>query len=431
MRILVIGSGGREHALCWKIAQSKKCDKLYCAPGNGGISRVAEVVDFAADDIDGLARFARANRIDLTVVGPELPMISGIVDRFEHDRLKIFGPLKELAMLEGSKVFAKETMKKFGVPTADYRVLDNLDNAVNYARSKIPPIVIKADGLCAGKGVIVCKSADEAQAALETIFVEGVFGDAGKKVIVEDFIDGEEASIIIVTDGKTIIPLASSQDHKRSYDGDRGPNTGGMGAYSPAPIVTDEILGKVMRRIIEPVVRGLAGEGKTYKGALYAGVMIHKNEPYLLEFNARFGDPETQAILPRLKSDIVEMFEKAVLGDLASYAIEWDARPCVSVVLASGGYPGHYEKGMVISGIENAEEMENVVVFHAGTKPGSRSSDRLGMVLTNGGRVLNVTALGTDIRSAMDRCYAAVEKIKFDRMHYRKDIGKRALLRSL
>ncbi|MFA6142857.1 MAG: phosphoribosylamine--glycine ligase [Candidatus Omnitrophota bacterium] len=427
MRILVIGSGGREHALCWKIAKSTRCSKLYCAPGNGGIRRIAEVAEIAADNIEALLKFAKEKNIDLTVVGPEVPLVKGIVDIFTKNGLKIFGPTKDLALLEGSKVFAKETMRRFGVPTADFKVFTDFKKASEYVKMKNCPLVIKADGLCAGKGVIVCKTTDESQAALKKMMADKAFGNAADKVIVEDCLIGEEASIIVVSDGKNIVPLASSQDHKRIYDSDRGPNTGGMGAYSPAPIVTEELFKKILDLAVLPIVKGLAKEGKPYKGVLYAGIMLTDKGPYVLEFNARFGDPETQAILPRLKSDIVEMMERAVDGNLGNYKLEWDPRPCVSVVMASGGYPGDYEKGKNISGISESEKLNDVVVFHAGTKLSQRSSDGKDHLITSGGRVLNVTALGQDMAGAIDSCYKAVGLIKFDKMHYRRDIGRKAL----
>lgn len=430
MNILVIGSGGREHALCWKIASSPKCGRLYCAPGNGGISEIAELVDIKADDIESLLRFAKEKKIDLTVVGPEAPLVGGIVDRFEKEGLKIFGPRKDCAFLEGSKVFAKELMKRSGVPTADFRVFDSYNNALRYLESKTPPIVVKADGLCAGKGVVVCKTISEAREALKDMMVKKIFGGAAKNVIIEDCLIGEEASIIVIADGKDVVSLASSQDYKRIFNGDKGPNTGGMGAYSPAPIVTDRLFKEIMERVIFPVIKALAKEGKPYKGALYAGIMVTKDGPRCLEFNTRFGDPETQAILPRLKSDLVEALEKAIDGKLGGYSLQWDARPCVSVVIASGGYPGDYDKGIEINSLEFAKALEDVVIFHAGTRAGSRSRDGKSIYITNGGRVLNITALGSDIKDAIDNCYNAVEKIKFDRMYYRRDIGLRAIKNS-
>ena len=427
MRILVIGSGGREHALCWKIAQSPKCEKLYCAPGSDGSSDVAEPVDIGAEDIDKLLNFAKEKAIDLTVVGPEASLVKGIVDRFQQEGLKIFGPSKELAALEGSKVFSKELMKRLGVPTADFKVFDKYQDAVAYVESKGAPIVIKADGLCAGKGVFVCKSVDEAKAALKAMMVERIFGTAADRVIVEDCLIGEEASIIVISDGKTVVPLASSQDHKRIFNGDKGPNTGGMGAYSPAPVITGELLDRIMNIVIKPVIKGLAKEGAPYKGALYAGIMVIDNTPYVLEFNTRFGDPETQAMLPRLKSDLVEVMMRAVDGKLEDHTMEWDPRPCVCVVVASGGYPGIYAHGLEIKGLDEAKKISDVIVFHAGTKRGRRGSNGQNLFITNGGRVLNVTALGNDMAGAIDTCYEAVRKISFDKMYYRIDIAFKAL----
>lgn len=427
MKILVVGSGGREHAICWKLAESPRCVKLYCAPGSSGISRVAENVNIGVDDIPGLMKFVKDNGVDLTVVGPELPLVMGITDEFQKHGLKVFGPTKELAGIEGSKVFAKELMRKFGIPTAPFEVFTDHDAALNHVRSKGLPIVIKADGLCAGKGVVVCRALEEAQDALRKMMVDRVFGKAGEKVIVEECLSGEEASIIVVSDGRNFVPLASSQDHKRIFDHDRGPNTGGMGAYSPAPLVDDALFRQIIDKAISPLIKGLAGEGRFYKGALYAGIMITEKGPMVLEFNARFGDPETQAILPRLNSDLVDLMENAVNGKLENHTLAWDPRPCVSVVMASGGYPADFQKGMEIYGVDEAEKLPDVMIFHAGTKAGRRSSDGPGMFITNGGRVLNVTALGNDMAGAIDNCYNAVKLIRFDRMHYRKDIGQKAL----
>ncbi|MCX5665799.1 MAG: phosphoribosylamine--glycine ligase [Candidatus Omnitrophica bacterium] len=427
MKILVIGSGGREHALCWKIAKSKLCDKLYAAPGNGGISETAELVDIKADDIAGLLKFALEKKIDLTVVGPEVPLVAGIVDKFASAGLKVFGPSKSCALIEGSKVFSKELMNRWGIPTADFKVFDNANEALKYLDGKKAPLVVKADGLCAGKGVVVCKTIASAKDAVNEMMVKRSFGDAAKKIIIEECLTGEEASIIVVSDGKSVVPLASSQDHKRIFDGDNGPNTGGMGAYSPSPSVTDAIFKEVMDKVIYPVISGMAGDGKPYRGVLYAGIMLTKEGPRVLEFNARFGDPETQAIVPRLKSDLVELMMRSIDGKLENYSLEWDRRPCVSVVASAGGYPGDYEKGIEVKGIELVKPLKDVVVFHAGTKSGRRATDGSSTFLTNGGRVLNVTALGSDIKDAINNCYNALGKISFDRMHYRRDIGHRAV----
>ena len=417
MKILVVGSGGREHALCWKIAQSPKCEKLYSAPGNGGISEIARLVDIKADDVPGLLEFAKREKIDFTVVGPEATLVKGIVDVFKKEGLRIFGPDKELAALEGSKVFSKELMKRLGVPTAGFKVFEKADEALKYLDTVKVPVVVKADGLCAGKGVVVCKTIGEAKDAVNKMMVERIFGDAANRVIIEDCLVGEEASIIVVSDGENVVGLASSQDHKRVFDGDIGANTGGMGAYSPAPVITDGLFKNIINTVILPVIRGLAGEGKVYKGALYAGIMVTDKGPFVLEFNARFGDPETQVLLPRLKTDIVDIMERSVDGSLKGYILEWDERPCVSVVLASGGYPGDYKKGMEIKGLDSVKNLKDTIVFHAGTKLGKRASDQKPMFLTSGGRVLNVTALGDDYKQAVDNCYKAVRMINFEGMH--------------
>ncbi len=421
MKVLVVGSGGREHALVWKIAQSKLVKKLFCAPGNGGIAEIAEIVDIKQEDIEGLVRFAKDKRIDLTVVGPEAPLVKGIVDRFSEEGLRVFGPTKELSQLEGSKVFAKEMMKRFGAPTADFKVFENLDEAKKYIKQKGVPIVVKADGLAAGKGVIVAKTQDEATDAIERIMVRKEFGDSGKRIVIEECLEGDEASILVFSDGKTIIPLDSSQDHKRIFDGDKGSNTGGMGAYSPAPIITEKIFKEIIERIFRPVIDGLAKENLFFKGVLYGGLMITKDGPKVLEFNVRFGDPETQAIIPRMKTDLIEEMEACIEKRLDEIKIDWDRRACLSVVIASKGYPEKYEKGKEIFGLEEIKKLKDIMVFHAGTVQKS------GKFLTNGGRVLGVTALGKDIKEAKERAYRAVERIDFDGKYYRSDIGYRAI----
>ncbi|MDO8525113.1 MAG: phosphoribosylamine--glycine ligase [Candidatus Omnitrophota bacterium] len=431
MRILVIGSGGREHALCWKLANSPRCSKIYCAPGNGGIQNSAELVNIGADDIEALIKFAKDKNIDFTVVGPEGPLVGGIVDRFQKEGLKIFGPSKAAAAIEGSKVFAKNLMKRAGVPTAAFEVFRDMDAALRYAKTKKLPLVVKADGLCAGKGVVICGTEEELRRALESMLVGKAFGEAGERVIIEDCLTGEEASIIVIADGKDVLPLASSQDHKRIFDGDMGPNTGGMGAYSPAPVVTKELFEKIMDTVIYPVINTLAKDGMPYKGALYAGIMVTGDGPAALEFNARFGDPETQVLLPRLKSDLVDVIERSISGHLAGLSLTWDPRPCVSVVMASGGYPGVYEKGMEIKGLDEAAAIKDTVVFHAGTMRGRRAADKDMTIITSGGRVLNVTALGDNMQAAIDNCYNAVRTIHFDKMHYRRDIGAKAPGRKL
>lgn len=424
MKILVVGGGGREHAICWKLRQSPLVEKVFCAPGNAGIEQDAECVNISASDINKLAEFASSNRVDLTVVGPEEPLTKGIVDVFASKGLKIFGPSAESAKIEGSKVFAKELMKKAGIPTADFSVFTEPKKAIDFAKSLEGGAVIKADGLAAGKGVIVCTSHKEIEEAVELIMVKKAFGNAGNQVVVEDLLTGEEASFLAFTDGENVVPLASSQDHKRVFDDDRGPNTGGMGAYSPAPVVTDKVHELIMNKVMKPAVSAMAERGSPYVGVLYAGVMVKDEVPYVLEFNARFGDPETQPLLMRLKSDLVEVMLDALNKKLNNRTLEWEPGSAVCVVMASGGYPGDYEKGKVISGLEEVSKMENVVVFHAGTKRES------GKVVTAGGRVLGVTARDKDLAFAIKRAYLAVEKIRWEGVHYRKDIGKKGLQRN-
>jgi phosphoribosylamine--glycine ligase len=422
MQVLVVGSGGREHALVWKLSQSPKVKKVYCAPGNGGISKHAELVDIKAEDIDGLLKFTKERNIDLVVVGPERPLALGIVDIFTAEGIKIFGPTKELAKMESSKALSKELMKRFGVPTADFKTFKDAEEAKDYIRTKGVPIVIKADGLAFGKGVIVAKEKEEALGAVANMMDFKVFGDAGNTVVIEECLEGEEASILIISDGRDYVCLAPSQDHKRVFDEDKGPNTGGMGAYSPAPIVTNELFAQIKEKVLSPMITGLAKEGRAYKGVLYAGLMITKEGPRVLEFNVRFGDPEAQAILPRLKTDLVDIIEASIQGGLASLGgLEWKEEPCVCVVMASGGYPGDYRKGLPITGLDEAERLRDVMVFHAGTKLQD------GRVTAEGGRVLGVTALGSDIEDAIKRSYEAVSKISFEGAHYRRDIGVKAL----
>lgn len=421
MKVLVIGSGGREHAIVWKLSQSEKVEKIFCAPGNGGIKEIAELINIKADDVPGLLDFAKNNKIDLTVVGPEAPLVKGIADIFNENGLRVFGPFKDSAMLEGSKVFSKNVMKKFGLPTADFKVFDDPHLAKKYLNEKGVPIVIKADGLAAGKGVIIPKTIEEGEKAIDSIMTGRIFGDSGNKIILEDCLEGEEASMLIFTDGKTIAPLESSQDHKRIFDQDKGPNTGGMGAYSPAPVVTKDILDKVIKNVFRPVIDGFRKEGRVYKGILYAGLMITKDGPMVLEFNVRFGDPETQAILPRLKSDLADIMMACVDGTLDKMNIKWDESSCISVVCASKGYPGEYEKNKEISGLEEAGKIKDIIIFHSGTK------NENGKILTDGGRVLGITSLGKDIKSAQANAYKAVKKINFEGMQYRKDIGNKAI----
>ncbi|HVN87663.1 MAG TPA: phosphoribosylamine--glycine ligase [Candidatus Binatia bacterium] len=421
MRILVIGSGGREHALVWKLRQSKRVEHVYCAPGNGGISELAECAPVAADDIPALLNFARTQRIDLSVPGPELPLTLGIVDEFERHGLKIFGPSRAAAQLEGSKAFTKELLRRCHIPTGFFGAFSDADEALRYVHEVGAPIVVKADGLAAGKGVIICPTVAEAEEAVTEIMRGRIFGEAGDRVVIEEFLEGEEVSFMAITDGQTVLPLASSQDHKRVGDGDTGPNTGGMGAYSPAPVVTAALHERIMREIMQPVVRGMRERGIVYKGVLYAGLMIHNGIPKVLEFNARFGDPECQALLVRLKSDLVDTIEAAVGGSLKDITVQWDHRASACVVLAAEGYPGHYEKGRPIRGLDDVRQLTDVVVFHAGTAKHNRD------YVTNGGRVLGVTALGNDIAAAVAEAYGAIEQISWDGMHYRHDIGRRAL----
>jgi phosphoribosylamine--glycine ligase len=425
MKVLVVGGGGREHALVWKIAQSSKVSKVYCAPGNAGISEQATIIPIHAKDLNGLLEFALKEKIDLTVVGPEDPLTRGIVDLFESKGLLIFGARKKAAEIEGSKAFAKEMMKKYHIPTAFYEIFDNRNEAVKYIRNQGAPIVVKADGLAAGKGVIVCKTVEEAIRSVDQIMVEKVFGNAGNRVVVEEYLVGEEASYIAFTDGKTILPMASSQDHKPILDGDQGPNTGGMGAYSPAPVVTEEVHEKIMEKILRPIIYGMGEEGRPYQGVLYAGLMIHEGHPKVLEFNARFGDPETQPVLMRMKGDMVPILEACMQGTLSRHKIEWDNRASVCVVMASKGYPGSYEKGKVIEGLKEVSRMDGVSVFHAGT------SLKEGQIVTSGGRVLGVTGLGEDIPRAIERTYQAVKKISWEGVYYRTDIGYKALCQAL
>jgi phosphoribosylamine--glycine ligase len=421
MKVLVVGNGGREHALVWKIAQSPKVTKIYAAPGNAGIAQLAECVPIKAEDCAGLRSFAKEKSVDLTIVGPEGPLSKGIVDDFAQAGLRAFGPSGKAAEIEASKRFAKDLMKKYNIPTAEYGVFADRAAAEAYVRQKGAPLVVKADGLAAGKGVVVAETVEEALKALELIMTDKAFGDAGNCVVIEECLKGEEASFMAFSDGKTVLPMASSQDHKRVFDADKGPNTGGMGAYSPAPVVTKKLERKVMDTIMIPTIRAMEKEGRLFKGVLYAGLMINGDEAKVLEFNARFGDPETQPIMARLDSDLIDIIEAILAGSLAKVDIKWKSEAAVCVVMASAGYPGNYEKGKVISGLENASQEGGVVVFHAGT------SLRNGSIVTDGGRVLGVTGLGPVVAAAIDHAYAGVRRIAFDGAHYRRDIGARAL----
>jgi phosphoribosylamine--glycine ligase len=397
--------------------------KVFCAPGNAGISKQAVVLPIRANDLEGLLVFALKEKIDLTVVGPEEPLTRGIVDLFESKGLKIFGASQRASEIEGSKAFAKEIMRKYRIPTASYGTFEDRDAAEAYIHAKGAPIVVKADGLAAGKGVIVCRTVEEAIHALDQIMVQKTFGEAGNRVVIEECLEGEEASFIALTDGKTILPLASSQDHKAVFDADQGPNTGGMGAYSPAPVVTEEIHRRILEGILTPLVQGMAEEGRPYRGVLYAGVMISDGLPKVLEFNARFGDPETQPVLMRMKGDIVPLLLACLDGNLDRCQLEWDNRASVCVVMASRGYPESYEKGKPIEGLERVSGMEDVFVFHAGT------TLQKGRIVTHGGRVLGVTGLGEDLSEAIEKTYSAVRSISWDGVHYRTDIGQKAIKR--
>lgn len=421
MNILVVGSGGREHALVWRIAKSRKIKKLFCAPGNPGIAQLAECVHIKADDISGLRDFAVKEKIDLTIVGPELPLTLGIVDSFEDKALNIFGPSKKAAELEGSKVFAKDLMQKYKVPTADYRVFKNPKEAKEYVKGHSLPLVVKADGLAAGKGVVICKTEEEALDAIKLIMEKKAFGKAGDRLIIEDFLKGEEASFLAITDGHTVVPLPPCQDHKAVFDKDKGPNTGGMGAYSPTPLITQKLKEEVMTRVMIPTVRAMEKEGRPYKGVLYAGLMITKDGPKVLEYNCRFGDPETQPIMMRLRNDIIDVLLATVDGRLSKIKLNCDNRVALCVVMTSKGYPGTYEKEKEIKGIEDASKLKDVVVFHAGT---AANGDKL---VTAGGRVLGVTAMGVGIKRAINKAYTAVSRIKWEGVHYRKDIGEKAI----
>jgi len=419
MKILVVGKGGREHAIVWKLSQSDKVDKIYVAPGNVGIAEQAEIIPIEAEDLDGLADFASKNEINLTVVGPELPLTLGIVDIFESKGLRIFGPNKEAAEIEGSKAFAKDFMQKHHIPTARFKVFESHFEALDFVRTAGFPLVIKADGLAAGKGAVIVNNPDEAKATVENIMVERVFGEAGSRLVVEDFLVGEEVTVMAFTDGERVAPMISAQDHKRIGDGDTGPNTGGMGAYAPTNIVTESLMRQITEEILEPTINGLAAMGRIYTGVLYTGLIITDRGPKVLEYNCRFGDPETQVVLPLLESDLVQIFSDIIEGYLDINEIKWKDACSVCVVLASKGYPASSEKGMPIEGLENCRS-ENCVVFHAGT------GRKNGNYVTAGGRVIGVTAVDSTMKGALDRAYESVGKISFKGMQFRRDIGRRA-----
>jgi phosphoribosylamine--glycine ligase len=420
MKILVVGKGGREHALAWKLSQSSDVEKIYCAPGNAGIAQIAETVPIDAANLEALAEFASQKEIDLTVVGPELPLTLGIVDVFEAKGLRIFGPDKAAAEIEGSKAFAKDFMQRYHIPTASSRIFSDHLEAINFASSAGYPLVIKADGLAAGKGTIIVDTPGDAKQAIENIMVGKVFGEAGKRLLIEEFLTGEEVTVMALTDGERVIPMVSAQDHKRIFDANKGPNTGGMGAYAPTNVISDKMMKRIVEEVLEPTVQGLADMGRLYKGVLYTGIIVTDRGPKVLEYNCRFGDPETQAVLPLLDSDLVEIFLDIADGYLNIDEIKWKDKSCVCVVIASRGYPESSEKGVPITGIEKARDI-GCHVFHAGTM---KKGDQ---IVTNGGRVLGVTAADHSLKGAIAKVYDAIPYINFDGMQYRRDIGMRAV----
>ncbi|MGG3508082.1 phosphoribosylamine--glycine ligase [Paenibacillus lautus] len=422
MDILVIGGGGREHAIVWALAKSPKADKIYCAPGNAGIGQLAECVPIAVSEFDKLAAFAVEKQVGLIVVGPDDPLADGIVDAFDATGIPVFGPRKNAAEIEGSKTFMKDLLHKYGIPTAAYAKFDNYEEALAYLRQQGAPIVVKADGLAAGKGVTVARTIEEAEQALSDIMQSKVFGDAGSRVVIEEFLEGQEMSILAFVDGETVKPMSAAQDHKPAYDGDLGPNTGGMGTYSPLPHIQPSIIEEAIETIIKPTAKAMVAEGRPFRGVLFAGLMITPDgKPKTIEFNARFGDPETQVVLPRLKTDLLDVFLAAVNGNLADLELEWSDEAAVCVILASGGYPASYPKGIAITGLEN--EQDGTIVFHAGT---SRDADETWR--TNGGRVLGVVGLGADIASARAKAYERAEAIAFEGKQNRTDIALKALV---
>lgn len=418
MKVLVVGGGGREHAICWKIAQSRKVDKIYCAPGNAGIAAVAECVPIGAMEFDKLVAFAKEQSVDLTVVGMDDPLVGGIVDAFEAEGLRVFGPRKNAAILEGSKAFSKDLMKKYNIPTAAYETFDSPEDALAYLESAPMPAVLKADGLALGKGVLICNTLEEAREGVKTLMLDKQFGSAGDRIVIEEFMTGREVSVLSYVDGKTIKIMTSAQDHKRAKDGDQGLNTGGMGTFSPSPFYTEEVDAFCRKYIYQATVDAMAAEGRTFKGIIFFGLMLTEKGPKVLEYNARFGDPETQVVLPRMKNDIVEVFEACIDGTLDQIDLQFEDNAAVCVVLASEGYPEHYEKGFPISGLEKFEGCTDKFVFHAG----SRFEN--GGIVTNGGRVLGVTAIGSDLKEARANAYAATELIDFANKYKRNDIGK-------
>ncbi len=417
MKVLVVGGGGREHAIVLKLKESSKIDKIYCAPGNAGISQIAECVDIKATDISALLDFAKSNNIDFTVVGMDDPLVMGIVDEFEKEGLRIFGPRKNAAIIEGSKAFSKELMKKYNIPTAKYETFDNFDDAYSYIKENKFPTVIKADGLALGKGVLICNNLQEAEDGLKQIMVDKKFGNSGNKVVIEEFLTGPEVSVLSFCDGTTVVPMVSAQDHKRALDGDKGLNTGGMGTFSPSRIYTDDIAEVCMEKIFKPTVAALKKEGRKFKGIIYFGLMITDDGPKVIEYNARFGDPETQVILPRLDTDLLEIFEACVDGKLDEINVKWKDNAAACVILASGGYPESYQKGFAIDGLEKCNQRDDIYVYHAGT------ALKDGKFVTNGGRVLGVTGTGKNLDEAIKIAYEGVEMVNFEKIHFRKDIG--------
>lgn len=423
MKVLIVGKGGREHTFAWTISRSPKVSRIYAAPGNPGMAGHATCVDIGVDDLDGLVAFARRERIDLTVVGPEDPLANGLADRFEAVGLRVFGPSQKAAQIEADKDFALRLMHKHGIPTGEYRTFTDPDDARGFVRDRGAPVVLKASGLAAGKGALVCHTVDEALRAVDRVLVDREFGDAGEKLVLMEYLEGEEASITGFTDGKHVVCIVPSQDHKTIGEGDTGPNTGGMGAYAPAPVVTPQMQRVIQERVMLPTVKALAAEGRPYKGILYGGLIMTESGPRVIEFNCRLGDPEAQVVLPLLKTDLVDIMEAVSEGTLKDLEIELDDRAAACVVLASGGYPGAYQTGFAISGLEEAESRDDVLVFHAGT------ARRGGSTVTDGGRVLGVTAVGEDIRASVNLAYEAIGEIQFENAYFRKDIGHRALER--
>lgn len=419
MKVLVVGSGGREHAIVWRLKKNSNIEKIYCAPGNAGIGLDAECVPIGAMEFDKLVDFAKKENIDFTIIGMDDPLVGGVVDVFEKEGLRVFGPRKNAAIIEGSKAFSKDLMKKYGIPTAKYESFTDYEEAKKYLDSQEMPIVIKADGLALGKGVLICMTREEAEEGLKEIMLDKKFGSAGNAVVIEEFLQGPEVSVLSFCDGKTVVPMVSAQDHKRALDGDKGLNTGGMGTFSPSVFYTEEMNEECMKTIFQPTVDAMAKEGRPFVGILYFGLMLTKDGMKVIEYNARFGDPETQVVLPRLKTDLLEIMEACVDGKLADMNIEWYDNAAVCVVLASGGYPVEYEKGFEIKGLDEIKKYDNIVVFHAGT------AEKDGKLVTNGGRVLGITGIGNDINEAIKTAYEGVEIVDFDKKHFRTDIGRK------